>query len=112
GRGGIGHNRRMTFPLGSLRSDSGAASTAAAPGGTYTRGKTGSAPAAQPPHHPHWKSQLALLAGGVAWLLALLALATHNTADPAFSTSGSAAVPFNKVGTLGAWFSDLALFLF
>ncbi|MFL6663887.1 MAG: DNA translocase FtsK 4TM domain-containing protein, partial [Rhizobacter sp.] len=103
----------MTFPLGSLRSDTGgsSASSAAAQGGTYTRSNSapGTAGAA---HHPHWKLQLKLLAGGVLWLLALLAMATHNAADPAFSTSGSTPVLHNAAGTLGAWFSDLAFFLF
>jgi S-DNA-T family DNA segregation ATPase FtsK/SpoIIIE len=100
----------MTFPLGSLRSDTGAASASstAAHGGTYTR----SGPAHGPgPHHPDWRVQLKLLAGGVLWLLALLALATHNPGDPAFSTSGSAPLPRNAAGTLGAWFSDIAFFV-
>jgi S-DNA-T family DNA segregation ATPase FtsK/SpoIIIE len=55
---------------------------------------------------------LAVLAGGVVWLLALLALSSHNPADSAFSTSGNAALPFNRVGALGAWASDAALVLF
>src|SRR5689334_2353712 len=108
----------MTFPLGSLRSDTGAASASgsAAHGGTYTRSNARGAPppAAQPadaPHHPSWKVQLQLLAGGVVWLLALLALATHTGGDPAFSTSGSTPVTRNAAGALGAWFSDLAFFL-
>ena len=101
----------MTFPLGSLRSDTGAssASSAAGHGGTYTR--SNAAPQVAASHHPSWKSQLALLVGGVLWLLALLALVTHNAADPAFSTSGSSPLPHNKAGALGAWFSDLSLFL-
>ncbi len=104
----------MTFPLGSLRSDTGASqasSSAASSGGTYTR--NGAARKAAPDHeHASWKVQLMLLAGGVAWLLALLALATHNAADAAFSTSGNAAAPLNKAGALGAWVSDLTFFLF
>ena len=36
----------------------------------------------------------------------------HNAGDPAFSTSGTAVVTLNKAGALGAWFSDLAYFLF
>jgi DNA segregation ATPase FtsK/SpoIIIE, S-DNA-T family len=106
----------MTFPLGSLRSDTGASSTSsAAPhGGTYTRGKAARdsvAPPAETPHRVGWKSQLMLLVGGVAWLLALLALVTHNASDPAFSTSGSTPLPHNQAGAIGAWFSDLAYFL-
>ena len=107
----------MTFPLGSLRSESSAppsgAAGAASGGGTYRRdsGKSAPAPAAVP-HHASWRAQLGLLITGVLWLLAVLALATHNAADSAFSTSGSAAAPLNKAGTFGAWFSDLALFVF
>src|SRR5262245_49881207 len=102
----------MTFPLGSLRSDTGAAtvSSPAAHGGTYTRGGTPHPPGSVP-HQPDWRLQLKLLGGGVLWLLAMLALATHNAGDPAFSTSGSTPLPRNAAGTLGAWFSDIALFL-
>jgi S-DNA-T family DNA segregation ATPase FtsK/SpoIIIE len=99
----------MTFPLGSLRSDSGASNPSAALGGTYTR--TGASPASGAVHHPGWREQAALLIGGVAWLLALLALVTHNAGDAAFSTSGSSPTTLNKAGVLGAWFSDLLFFL-
>ncbi len=57
------------------------------------------------------RQQFAVLAGGVLWLLALLALCTHNLLDPAFSTSGSTAIPLNKAGALGAWFSDMSFVL-
>lgn len=92
----------MTFPLGSLRSDGAPHTFATAPG----RGDA--------PMHPPagWRAQLVLLVTGVLWLLAVLALATHNAADPAFSTSGSAGLPLNKAGAAGAWFSDLAYFVF
>jgi S-DNA-T family DNA segregation ATPase FtsK/SpoIIIE len=108
----------MTFPLGSLRSDAGvsqvsaSSSGAASQGGTYTRGKKAAASSPAEHHPAGWRAQLMLLVGGVAWLLALLALATHNAADAAFSTSGSSPVPLNKAGALGAYFSDLAFFLF
>ncbi len=107
----------MTFPLGSLRSETGAppsaAAGAASGGSTYRRDGAKSAPApAAMPHHASWRAQLGLLVAGVVWLLAVLALATHNAADSAFSTSGSAAAPLNKAGTFGAWFSDLAFFVF
>jgi len=57
------------------------------------------------------RTQVAVVVGGVLWLLALLALVTHHPGDAAFSTSGSNAMPLNKVGALGAWFSDLAFVL-
>jgi S-DNA-T family DNA segregation ATPase FtsK/SpoIIIE len=84
----------MTFPLGSL------AAQGAGNGGAAT------GPVAR------WKSQLALVGGAAAWLLMLLALATHSAADPGFSTSGAGEPLRNKAGLLGAWASDLALFLF
>jgi S-DNA-T family DNA segregation ATPase FtsK/SpoIIIE len=84
----------MTFPLGSLRSESGAALAAgAAPGVPLRR-------------------QLWLFAGAVSWLLAMLALVTHSGADPGFSTSGSGAPVANKAGLAGAWVADFAYFLF
>jgi len=87
----------MSFPLGSLRADG--APPAVAPGSTRAR----------------WRAQLWILLGGVAWLLGLLALATHDAADAAFTTSGSldgSARLHNLVGLLGAWASDLVYFLF
>ena len=100
----------MTFPLGSLRADGGATGGAAR-SSSYSRSGT-SAPAASTRHPASWRTQLRLLVTAVLWLLALLALATHNAADPAFSTSGSSAMALNKAGLAGAWFSDLAFFVF
>ena len=92
----------MTFPLGSLRSDGASSPFGAARGAN-----------AAPAHSPAgWRAQLTLLITGVLWLLAVLALATHNAADAAFSTSGSASLVLNKSGAVGAWFSDLAYFVF
>jgi len=93
----------MTFPLGSLRSDG-------APSTSLSRASGRASSSAQSP--ASWRVQLTLLVTGVLWLLAVLALATHNAADPAFSTSGSSAVVLNKAGAFGAWFSDLAYFVF
>ena len=103
----------MTFPLGSLRSDSAASAPPAAAGfgGLYTRSNA-IAPSARPSNAPAWRAQAGLLVGGVLWLLALLALSTHNAGDAAFSTSGHSAIVLNKAGALGAWFSDLAYFVF
>ena len=85
----------MTFPLGSLRYESGS--------------DTAGAPPAAP--LPTWRAQLALLAGAVVWTLALIALATHSAADAGFSTSGSGGPLQNRAGVAGAWFSDFAFFL-
>jgi S-DNA-T family DNA segregation ATPase FtsK/SpoIIIE len=85
----------MSFPLGSLQADG---ATAA-------------------PHMPlsaplRWRQQALLFAGAVAWLLLVLAMATHSSADPAFTTSGTGDTLRNRVGTLGARVSDGLLFLF
>ncbi len=55
---------------------------------------------------------MAVLVGAALWLLALLALATHDAGDAAFSTSGTSLVTRNRAGVAGAWFSDLAYFVF
>jgi S-DNA-T family DNA segregation ATPase FtsK/SpoIIIE len=83
----------MTFPLGSLRADGGAAMASGAPSSMPLR------------------RQLWLLAGAVLWLLAMLALVTHTAADPGFSTSGSGEAVRNKAGLAGAWAADFALFM-
>ena len=101
----------MTFPLGSLRSESGATRTVKH-SGIYSRDTAAAARSASASHpSAGWRAQLALLVTGVLWLLAALALATHNGADPAFSTSGTVPVALNRAGMAGAWFSDLAFFL-
>ena len=100
----------MTFPLGSLRSDSGGSSTFA-PAGAGAR-RSSRQPVSAPQHPAGWRAQLGLLITAVLWLLAVLALSTHNAGDAAFSTSGTAMPAMNKAGALGAWFSDLAYFIF
>ena len=99
----------MSFPLGQLRAEG------AAPGNTYTRkpaSKTAPAPAAPPTVLARLRHQAWLVVAAVAWLLMLLALATHHLGDPGFSTSGDGGSLRNKAGMLGAWLSDLGLFLF
>jgi DNA segregation ATPase FtsK/SpoIIIE, S-DNA-T family len=88
----------MTFPLGSLASADGKARS--------PRAQTAQTAA------PRWRTKLALVGGAVLWLLLLLALITHDPNDAAFSTSGNGEPLHNKAGQLGAWVSDLALFLF
>jgi len=106
----------MTFPLGSLRSDGGAPGTfSPASASSSPKRETSRARPAAPlsPHHAaSWRAQLGLLITGVLWLLAVLALVTHNAGDAAFSTSGTAPLALNKAGAVGAWFSDLAYFVF
>ena len=85
----------MTFPLGSLQGEG-----------------TTALSAPRENDAPRWRQQAALLLGGLAWLLFLLAMLTHHGADTAFSTSGTGQALHNKVGVLGARVSDMALFLF
>jgi S-DNA-T family DNA segregation ATPase FtsK/SpoIIIE len=84
----------MTFPLGSLRLDG------------ADRSAAGSIDAA-----PAWRVQVLLLVGAVAWVLAVIALATHSAADAGFSTTGTGGAVQNKAGLAGALLSDLAYFL-
>ena len=115
----------MNFPLGSLRTALGTAASRPPDGSggdspstttttTYVRHRGASRAPRHPPRPPtpEWRLQLALLAGGVLWVLALLALATHDPGDAAFSTTGTSAVIHNRAGLAGAWLSDLAFFLF
>jgi S-DNA-T family DNA segregation ATPase FtsK/SpoIIIE len=88
----------MTFPLGSLAPTEGASRSARA--------------ARTPTAAPRWRTKLALVGGAVLWLLLLLALVTHDPNDAAFSTTGGGEPLRNKAGQLGAWVSDLVLFLF
>ncbi len=86
----------MTFPLGSLRGEAGAAAAGA-----------NAAVHAMP-----LRRQLWLFAGAVLWLLAMLALVTHSSADAGFTTSGGGGPLSNKAGLAGAWLSDFAYFMF
>ncbi|MDH0866569.1 DNA translocase FtsK [Mitsuaria sp. GD03876] len=71
------------------------------------------AAAATPPTAPSpLRTPLWLLIGALVWGLVLLAMLSHDRADAAFSTAGSAAPTHNRVGSLGAWISDLMLFGF
>jgi len=101
----------MTFPLGSLRAD-GAAAGAAPVRSSSTARKAAAAPATAASPLARLRRQVALLVGAVLWLLLLLALLTHHAGDPAFTTSGDGGALHNKAGLVGAWVSDLGLFLF
>jgi len=104
----------MTFPLASLRADG------AATGNTYTRKPSTRRCGghhrrfAAPAHGPiaRLRQQAWLVVTALAWLLLLLALATHDLRDPGFSTSGDGEPLRNKAGLIGAWLSDLGLFVF
>lgn len=97
----------MTFPLGSLGADGSAAAAS-----TYTRKSRPRSTGPAPAPVPRWRIQAALVAGGLAWLLFVLAMVSHDLRDAAFSTSGDGSGTHNRAGVLGAWASDLGLFLF
>ncbi|HEY1132256.1 MAG TPA: DNA translocase FtsK 4TM domain-containing protein [Roseateles sp.] len=105
----------MSFPLGSLlggQDESGTASEPASPAKATRRQvpKRASAPpsaASRLLRTPLWLALTAL-----ALSLLVLALATHDVRDAAFSTSGQRDLVGNRVGGLGAWVSDGLLFLF
>ena len=82
----------MTFPLGSMT------------------GEAGAPPPRRP--MPRWRHQMWLILSAVAWLLLVLALATHHAGDSAFTTSGTGEALHNKAGVIGARLSDLLYFLF
>ena len=102
----------MSFPLGSLLGGDAAASEAAAPA-KPTRRQVPKREAAAPSaasrllRTPLWLALTALL-----WALLVLALATHDLRDAAFSTSGQRELVGNRLGGFGAWLSDGLLFLF
>ncbi|OYY60224.1 MAG: cell division protein FtsK, partial [Burkholderiales bacterium 28-67-8] len=104
----------MTFPLGSLR-PAGADSSLPTRDSksANSRRRLADEPEPDPSQRTSdWQRQSLVLAGGVAWLLVLIALLTHSASDAAFSTSGSGGPVHNRAGVLGAWLSDLALFVF
>ncbi len=89
----------MSYSLGTLRGENGfAAGDAAASASVVAPG--------------HWGRKVALLLGGLAWLLFTLALLRYSPADPGFTTSGAGGALRNPIGLLGARAADLAYFLF
>ncbi|WP_457394191.1 DNA translocase FtsK [Roseateles sp. P5_E1] len=102
----------MSFPLGSLLGGDDAAGEPAAPA-KPTRRQTPKREVAPPSaasrllRTPLWLALTALLLA-----LLVLAMATHDLRDAAFSTSGQRDLVGNRVGSFGAWLSDGLLFLF
>jgi DNA segregation ATPase FtsK/SpoIIIE, S-DNA-T family len=93
------HNAQMTFPLGSITDAASARATSSA----------GSSFQAEP---GHWRLKTGVFLTAVLWLIALLALLTHNPLDAAFSTSGDGSGVHNRAGVLGAWGADLVFVAF
>ena len=102
----------MSFPLGSLLGGDAAAVEPSAPAKPTRRQSP--KPQVAPPsaasrllRTPLWLALTALLLA-----LLVLAMATHDVRDAAFSTSGQRDLVGNRVGSFGAWVSDGLLFLF
>jgi S-DNA-T family DNA segregation ATPase FtsK/SpoIIIE len=112
----IADNARMTFPLGSLGAEAAEGGSAASHSPAFASTRYGAAlgsATAAPRHTQGSLRQGALLvAGAIAWLIAVVAMSTHDARDAAFSTSGLGPVVYNQAGRLGAWFSDFVFFLF
>ncbi len=113
----------MTYPLGSLNDEPGAgraerpstksnrrddAAASLRLTGRLHRPPVTTTIEPEVPVETTFRFQVALLLGGIALFLALLALMSHDRLDPAFTTSGQHLEPANWVGALGAWGSDLA----
>ena len=95
-------NLPMTFPLASLRGSENPA--AAAP--------TGRARSPRDPELNPAPGSFSLFVVAVVWLMAVLALASFNAADPGFTSSGRREPVHNLIGLVGAWCADVGLFLF
>jgi len=106
----------MSYPLGSLNQDGAAPrpderrldpATSLRLTGRLHRPAVPTSAEPESPPETSVRFQAGLLLGGVALLLLLLALASHDRLDPAFTTSGQHLEPTNWVGALGAGVSDL-----
>lgn len=101
----------MSFPLGSLM-DGGDAAEPSSPAKPVRRqapkrDATPPSAASRLLRTPLWLALTALVLA-----LLVLALATHDLRDAAFSTSGQRDLVGNRVGGFGAWLSDGLLFIF
>ena len=105
----------MSFPIGSLTgedvADGASVSTSAPAEKTYKRQPRKQA-APPEPRSKMLRSPLVLIIAAIVWLLWVVAIVTHSGADAAFSNAGTPGLYANRVGALGAWWSDLLLFLF
>jgi len=91
----------MTYPLGSLRSS----------GASERPSRSRKSAGAAEETSVSWQMQLLVAGLGLALLLWLIAMVSHDPADAAFSTTGQGGLPHNLVGSVGAWVSDLSYVL-
>jgi len=67
-----------------------------------------------PAQRPGWQRfshEIGLALGLLAMLVWIVALVSHSTTDPAWSTSGTGQALMNRLDVVGAWLSDLSYFL-
>jgi S-DNA-T family DNA segregation ATPase FtsK/SpoIIIE len=102
----------MSFPLGSLLGGDESAGEAASPPKPTRRQQPKREVAPPSAASRLLRTPLWLALTAIALALLVLALATHDVRDAAFSTSGQHDVVGNRVGSLGAWLSDGLLFVF
>ncbi|MDR7272292.1 S-DNA-T family DNA segregation ATPase FtsK/SpoIIIE [Pelomonas saccharophila] len=105
----------MSFPLGSLLGgpdESRAASEAAAPAKPTRRQAPKREPAPPSAASRLLRTPLWLALTALVLALLVLAMATHDLRDAAFSTSGQRELVHNRIGGFGAWVSDGLLFIF
>ncbi|MGM9479847.1 DNA translocase FtsK [Roseateles sp. NT4] len=102
----------MSFPLGSLLGGDEAAPEAAPPAKPARRQAPKREPAPPSAASRLLRTPLWLALTAFALALLVLALATHDLRDAAFSTSGQRELVHNRVGSFGAWVSDGLLFIF
>ncbi|PZP31255.1 MAG: cell division protein FtsK [Roseateles depolymerans] len=101
----------MSFPLGSMLGGEASPGEAVAEVRASRRSPRRSEAVAPAPGHRLLRTPFWLVLSALALGLLILALATHDLRDAAFSTSGQRDVAANRVGGLGAWLSDVLLFL-
>ena len=102
----------MSFPGSLLGGGDDAATSPERPAPARKSKKAAAAAAVAPTPPSPLRTPLWLLVGALVWCLVLLAMVSHDRADAAFSTAGTAGPTHNRVGSLGAWISDLMLFGF
>ena len=102
----------MSFPIGSLTGEDAADGASAPAEKTYKRQPRKQAAPPEPRSSKMLRSPLVLIIAAIVWLLWVVAMLTHSTADAAFSNAGTPGLYANRVGALGAWASDLLLFTF
>ena len=78
---------------------------------THDRRPSGADGDAKPTGFRRFAQEIALTAGFVFMAFWLLALLTHSSLDPSWTTTGSGGTVRNFGGRLGAWLGDMSFFL-